>query len=52
MKQIIQNYETVELKLREVPVRLFVGKRILVRNRASLVSIGRSFQRLNWGVNL
>ena len=40
MKQIVQSYKTGEVKLREVPVPRCGCKRILVRTRASLVSIG------------
>ena len=40
MKQIIQSYKTGEVKLRDVPVPRCVSKGILVRTRASLVSIG------------
>ena len=40
MKQIVQSYKTGEVKLKDVPVPLCGSKRILVRNRKSLVSIG------------
>ena len=40
MKQIIQNYRTGELELAEVPIRLCSPDTLLVRNIASLVSIG------------
>ena len=40
MKQVIQSYKTGEVKLREVPVPQCGSKRILVRNRNSLISIG------------
>ena len=40
MKQIVQSYKNGEVKLREVPVPHCSSKRILVRNRVSLVSIG------------
>ena len=40
MKQIVQSYKTGEVKLREVPVPRCGDKRLLVRTRASLVSIG------------
>ena len=40
MKQIVQSYKTGEVKLKDVPVPLCGSKRILVRNRKSLISIG------------
>ncbi len=40
MKQIIQNYRTGELELAEVPVPLCSSNKILVKNAASLSSIG------------
>ena len=40
MKQIIQNYKSGEVKLKNVPMPICDGKRILVRNKNSLVSIG------------
>lgn len=40
MKQIIQNYRTGELELAEVPVPLCSSNKILVKNMASLISIG------------
>jgi len=40
MKQIIQNYRTGELELAEVPIPLCSSNKILVRNKASLISIG------------
>ena len=40
MKQIVQNYKSGEVKLKDVPVPICEGKRILVRNKNSLVSIG------------
>ena len=49
MKQIVQNYKTGEVKLREVPVPSCGGKRILVRNRASLVSIGTERSTIELG---
>ena len=49
MKQIIQNYKTGEVKLRDVPVPRCGGKRILVRNRASLVSIGTERSTIELG---
>jgi hypothetical protein len=40
MKQIIQNYRTGELELAEVPIPLSSPDTLLVKNVASLVSIG------------
>ncbi|MDI6891101.1 MAG: bi-domain-containing oxidoreductase [Thermodesulfovibrionales bacterium] len=40
MKQIIQNYRTGELELAEVPIPVCSSNKILVRNMASLISIG------------
>lgn len=40
MKQIIQNYRTGELELAEVPVPLCSSNKILLKNIASLISIG------------
>jgi len=40
LKQVLQNYKTGEVKLHEVPVPECSSKRVLVRNRFSLVSIG------------
>lgn len=40
MKQIIQNYRTGDLELAEVPIPLCSSNTILVRNVASLVSMG------------
>lgn len=40
MKQIIQNYRTGELELAEVPIPLCSSNKILVKNMASLISIG------------
>ncbi|MFQ5964064.1 MAG: bi-domain-containing oxidoreductase [Candidatus Scalinduaceae bacterium] len=40
MKQVIQNYRTGTLELAEVPVPLCPSNKILVKNIASLVSIG------------
>ena len=49
MKQIVQNYKTGEVKLREVPVPRCGGKSILVRTRASLVSIGTERSTIELG---
>jgi threonine dehydrogenase-like Zn-dependent dehydrogenase/predicted dehydrogenase len=40
MKQIVQSYKSGEVVLREVPVPFCGEKRILVRNKSSLISIG------------
>ena len=40
MKQIIQNYRTGKLELVEVPVPVCPLDKILVKNLASLISIG------------
>lgn len=40
MKQIIQNHRTGELELVEVPIPLCSSDKILVKNIASLISIG------------
>ena len=40
MKQVIQNYRTGRLELAEVPIPLCSSNNILVRNMASLISIG------------
>jgi len=49
MKQIVQSYKTGEVKLREVPVPHCGCKRILVRTRASLVSIGTERSTIELG---
>ena len=49
MKQIVQSYKTGEVKLREVPVPRSGCKRILVRTRASLVSIGTERSTIELG---
>lgn len=40
MKQVIQNYRTGKLELAEVPIPLCSPNKILVKNMASLISIG------------
>ena len=40
MKQIIQNYRTGRLELADVPIPLCSSNKILVKNAASLISIG------------
>jgi len=49
LKQIIQNYKTGEVKLREVPVPECSSKRILVRNSFSLISIGTERSTIELG---
>ena len=40
MKQVIQNYGTGKLKLAEVPVPVCLPDRVLIKNTASLISLG------------
>ena len=40
MKQVIQNYRTGEIEIADVPVPLCSANRILVKNIASLISLG------------
>ncbi len=40
MKQVIQNYRTGELEMAEVPVPLCSSNKVLVKNVASLISLG------------
>ena len=49
MKQVVQNYKTGEVKLREVSVPECGSKRVLVRNRFSLVSIGTERSTIELG---
>ena len=49
MKQVIQNYRTGTLELAEVPVPLCSYDRVLVRNAASLISIGTERSILDLG---
>ncbi len=49
MKQVIQNYKTGEVRLREVPVPECSSKRILVKNRFSLISIGTERSTIELG---
>ena len=49
MKQIVQSYKTGEVKLREVPVPRCGDKRLLVRTRTSLVSIGTERSTIELG---
>ena len=49
MKQIIQNYRTGKLELAEVPIPLCSSNKILVKNIASLISIGTERSILELG---
>ena len=49
MKQVVQNYKTGEVKLREVSVPECGAKRVLVRNYFSLVSIGTERSTIELG---
>ncbi len=49
MKQVVQNYKTGEVKLREVSAPECSGKRILVRNHFSLISIGTERSTIELG---
>ena len=49
MKQVVQSYKTGDVKLREVPVPECGSKRVLVRNRFSLVSIGTERSTIELG---
>jgi len=49
LKQVVQNYKTGEVKLREVPVPECDSKRVLVRNRFSLISIGTERSTIEFG---
>ena len=49
MKQVVQNYKTGEVKLREVPVPECDSKRALVRNSFSLLSIGTERSTIEFG---
>lgn len=49
MKQIVQNYRTGHLELAEVPMPACDAKRILVRNVASLISIGTERSMIELG---
>ena len=50
MKQVVQNYKTGEVKLREVPVPECSSKRVLVRNRFSLISTGTERSTIELGM--
>lgn len=49
MKQVVQSYKTGEVTLREVPVPQCGSKRILVRNRNSLISLGTERSTIELG---
>jgi polar amino acid transport system substrate-binding protein len=49
MKQIIQNYRTGKLELAEVPSPFCSSKQLLVKNIASLISIGTERSILDLG---
>ena len=49
MKQVVQSYKTGEVTLREVPTPQCGSKRILVKNRHSLVSIGTERMTIELG---
>ena len=49
MRQVVQSYKTGEVALREVPVPRCGSKRILVRNRQSLISIGTERSTIELG---
>ena len=49
MKQVVQSYKTGEVTLRDVPVPQCGSKRILVRNRHSLISLGTERSTIELG---
>lgn len=49
MKQVVQSYKTGDVTLREVPVPQCGAKRILVRNRNSLISLGTERSTIELG---
>lgn len=49
MKQVVQSYKTGEVTLRDVPVPNCGSKRILVRNRHSLISLGTERSTIELG---
>ena len=49
MKQVVQSYKTGDVTLREVPVPQCGGKRILVRNTCSLISLGTERSTIELG---
>ena len=48
-KQVVQSYKTGEVTLHEVPVPQCGSKRILVKNRHSLVSLGTERMTIELG---
>ena len=49
MKQVVQSYKSGEVALRDVPVPQCGSKRILVRNRHSLISLGTERSTIELG---
>lgn len=49
MKQVVQSYKTGDVTLRDVPVPACGSKRILVRNRNSLISLGTERSTIELG---
>ena len=49
MKQVVQSYKTGDVTLRDVPVPQCGGKRILVRNTCSLISLGTERSTIELG---
>lgn len=49
MKQVVQSYKTGDVTLRDVPVPNCGSKRILVRNRNSLISLGTERSTIELG---
>jgi predicted dehydrogenase/threonine dehydrogenase-like Zn-dependent dehydrogenase len=49
MKQVVQSYKTGEVTLRDVPVPECGSKRVLVRNRHSLISLGTERSTIELG---
>ena len=49
MKQVVQSYKTGDVTLRDVPVPNCGNKRILVRNRNSLISLGTERSTIELG---
>ena len=49
MKQVVQSYKTGEVALRDVPVPQCGSKRILVRNKYSLISLGTERSTIELG---
>jgi hypothetical protein len=47
MKQVLQNYQSGELYLADVPSPVVLPGRIIVRNRCSLISSGTERQMID-----